>query len=791
LNADGSFSYTPAAGYSGPDSFSYFASDGSAGTNSTSSPVTVSLSVRSINHEPVATADSFEVNEDATLVAPSGGAPGVLANDSDSDGDVLMAILATGPLHGTLSLSADGSFTYTPVANFNGADLFSYRASDGQTSSAPATVTITIHPINDAPLAVDDTNYVTSENVPLDVPAAAGVLANDLDADGNALTAVLVSTTTNGTLTLNASGAFIYASVTAGVDHFTYRAYDGTTTSQVATVTITVLPANSGPLAQNDSYATDEDIALVLPAPGVLANDSDADGNSLSAVLAGGPTHGTLSLNNDGSFIYSPESNFSGNDSFSYRASDGTTNSSIAIVSLLVRPVNDAPVLAHIGDKSVTKGNLLTFTAWATDVDASQSLAFSLDAGAPAGANINASSGVFTWMPLDVSGPSTNFVTVRVTDNGSPALSAAETFAIVVNEVIHVSISDVTVPGGSAGNLEAVFEVNLSSPSSETVSVDFATADGTALANADYVPATGTLIFPPGVTNQSIEVTVNGNSAATIERTFFVNLFNANPQGGTVIDDNEGIATIGVEAAGGLAINDVSMAEGDAGLLNAMFTVSLHPPSDRVVTVRYAALKGSATALKDFRPKRGVLKFLPGTTSQTVALPVVGDRLSESNETFTVNLSKSVNAVIARGQGSATIMDNDPLPDMTIADAIVTEPNVGTRFLNFTVRLSARSGRLITVDFATADGTATADEDYVPASGTLIFPPNVTKRRIVIALIGDRLNEDNETFVVNLTNAVNANIADGQAIGVIANNDPLPRTSGDARPYRQRVHLRE
>src|SRR5207247_1834089 len=192
-------------------------------------------------------------------------APGVLANDSDLDGDALTAIVVSLPTHGSLTLSTNGSFIYTPAPNYNGPDSFTYKANDGQADSAPATVNITVLPINDPPgtsgATVADDSYTTPEDTQLTVNAP-GVLANDSDADGDALSAVLVSNPTHGTLTLNSDGSLVYTPALNfnGTDSFTYKASDGQAQGGVATVTITVTPVNDAPLAANDdSYTTPEE----------------------------------------------------------------------------------------------------------------------------------------------------------------------------------------------------------------------------------------------------------------------------------------------------------------------------------------------------------------------------------------------------------------------------------------------------------------------------------------------------------------------------------------------------
>jgi len=201
--------------------------------------------VNGSNTAPVAAADCYTTNEDTPLTVIL---PGLLANDSDADGNTLTAVLVAGPAHGTLTLNANGSFTYTPNANFNGDDTFTYRANDGTANSNIATVAITVCPINDAPVASND-NYVTNQNTPLTVTVP-GVLANDTDVEGSALTAILNSGPSHGTLTLNANGSFTYTATTGytGSDSFTYRASDGTTTSAIAMVTITVNAVANAPL---------------------------------------------------------------------------------------------------------------------------------------------------------------------------------------------------------------------------------------------------------------------------------------------------------------------------------------------------------------------------------------------------------------------------------------------------------------------------------------------------------------------------------------------------------------
>lgn len=304
--------------------------------------MTVSLIVELVNDTPVAENDAFAIAEDNTLTVLA--AAGVLANDSDPD-SVETAVLVTDVSDGTLTLNADGSFTYTPDANFDGADSFTYRAVDGNTQSALATVTIDLTPVNDAPVAVADA-YSGIEDVTLTRNAAAGVLANDSDIDSASPTVTLMIDVTDGTLTLNADGSFSYVpdSDFEGSDSFTYRASDGALDSATVAVNLTIGAVNDLPVAVADAYTISEDGTLDITA-GVLLNDTDIESANLTAELVTNVAHGTLTLDADGTFLYQPAADYFGPDTFQYRAHDGADPSSAVTVAIDVTPVNDAPTV--------------------------------------------------------------------------------------------------------------------------------------------------------------------------------------------------------------------------------------------------------------------------------------------------------------------------------------------------------------------------------------------------------------------------------------------------------------
>jgi hypothetical protein len=254
----------------------------------------------------------------------------VLANDSDPDGDALAVTALSTPANGTVLKNADGSVTYTAKSGFVGTDTFTYQATDGAANSNTATVTVQVTALtNSAPVAKNDT-ATTNKGVPVTI----AVLANDTDPDGDLLSVKSFSQPANGSVSVNASGVFTYTPKAgfAGTDTFTYVVSDGTTTSNTATVTIQVV--NRPPVAVNDTASTSKGTTVRIP---VLANDSDPDGDALTVVGLTQPVNGTLTLNPDGTVSYTPKKGFTGTDSFTYKASDGTTTSNTATVTITVK----------------------------------------------------------------------------------------------------------------------------------------------------------------------------------------------------------------------------------------------------------------------------------------------------------------------------------------------------------------------------------------------------------------------------------------------------------------------
>ena len=425
LNSDGSFDYTPSLNFRGLDTFTYLVNDGSLN----SSIATVTINVINTNHAPVAGDDAYSTAEDTPL---SMTLPGVLGNDTDADSDPLTALRMAGPTHGTVTLNSDGTFLYTPAANFNGIDSFTYLTNDGSVDSNVATVTITVGAVNDAPVAVSD-SYTTSEDTPLNV--LTGILINDSDVDGDALTIVKLLDPTHGTLTLNTDGTFQYvpAANYSGSDNFTYFVTDGSLNSNTVNVTLTVTPVNDTPVAVNESYAINEDSPLSVSLPGVLANDSDTDGNLLSATRVTGPAHGTLTLNANGSFLYVPAPNYNGTDSFTYRASDGTLTSNLATVTITIASVNDAPFAGN-DNYSIDQDGVLNITprgVLLNDSDADGDiLSAAIAVGPTHGTLVLNSDGSFRYAPTPGFSGTDSF-TYRASDAFASSAAATVTLTVI------------------------------------------------------------------------------------------------------------------------------------------------------------------------------------------------------------------------------------------------------------------------------------------------------------------------------------------------------------------------
>ncbi|WP_165252755.1 Ig-like domain-containing protein [Paludisphaera soli] len=325
-----------------------------------SSTVTAGDAVTVIGTQvPTAGGDAYGAQKSTTLAVA---APGVLANDASPSGRTLAAVLVAGPSRGSLSLHPDGSFAYAPYGSYLGFDTFSYRVTDGVYTSNVATVGLSVAGVNDAPASGDDSyELVTSGQTSQLRIQAPGVLANDGDPNGQPITASLASSPTHGTVALNPDGSFTYTPTGGfyGVDRFTYRASDGALGGVPATVSITVY---GRPTAVSESYSTPQDTPLTVASPGVLGNDVSPNGLPLRPYVSAAPNNGTLALNPDGSFTYTPRAGFVGRDAFAYYVYDGKQSSATVVDTIDVAFV-DRPPFAGDDAYSYRPGSPLTVAA--------------------------------------------------------------------------------------------------------------------------------------------------------------------------------------------------------------------------------------------------------------------------------------------------------------------------------------------------------------------------------------------------------------------------------------------
>ena len=299
------------------------------------------------NQAPMADAQAVSTAEDSAL--------GIILSGSDPENETLTFSVASGPAHGVLSGAAP-TLTYTPAADFNGADSFSFVANDGHTSSAPAVVNISVAAVNDAPMATPLV-VVTQQETPVAINLTGS------DVDGDALTFNVITIPAHGTLSGEAPG-LTYTPETSylGNDSFTFTASDGLSVSGPATVEITVTQVNQQPVADGQTLVTAEDTLLA-----VVLSGSDPDGDAITFTVASGPLHGVLS-GSAPNLTYTPAANYNGSDSFTFIVYDGQVNSLPATIDIAVLAVNDSPV-ANPQSVTAQQDTAISITLSGSDAD--------------------------------------------------------------------------------------------------------------------------------------------------------------------------------------------------------------------------------------------------------------------------------------------------------------------------------------------------------------------------------------------------------------------------------------
>jgi hypothetical protein len=402
---------------------------------------------------------------------------------------------------------------------------------------------------------------------------------------------------------------------------------------------------------------------------------------------------------------------------------------------------------------------------------------------ATAGSDYTAKSGT-----LSLSNGGCHCATISVPILGDTMFEGTETFTVNLSNPVNATIADAqgvgtiydnegppafvvgdTSADESAGKV--TFTVVLTSSTGGTQTVDYATADGTAVAGSDYTAKSGTLSFTGGQTSKTIDVTVADDALNEADETFNLVLSN----GTVTIDDTTGVATIlDNDAEPTVSVSDATAAE-NAGPL--AFTISLSAVSGQEVDVDYTTTDGTAVAGDDYTATSGTAVIPAGQTSVEIDVPVSDDAVHESDETLTLDLSLPYNSSIADAQGLGTITNDDAVPEASIGDVSLAEGNTGTTPATFDVTLNHPADTTLTVDWATADGTAVAGSDYASGSGTASFAPGETAKQISVDVVGDDLEEADETFTVTLSNPSGTTIGTGTGTATITNDDVAPVVS--------------
>ncbi|CAN7489240.1 tandem-95 repeat protein [Variovorax paradoxus] len=398
VNADGTYTYVPGPNFNGTDSFTVTVSDGHGGTTTS----TVNVTVNPVNDLPTVPDYTQTTHEDTPV---SGQVIG-----TDVDGDALTYVKGSDPAHGTVTVNADGTYTYVPGANFNGTDSFTVTVSDGHGGTTTSTVTVTINPVNDAPVFVDGggtpVNTTDGYVFGYDENRPAGAVLGTVhatDGDSATVTYSILSGNDNGyfaidpvtgEISLTPAGAAAFVNdyeAGANAHALVVGANDGTVTTNIP-VTLNEQNINDAPKAPDDTKTTNED----TPVSGQVIG-TDVDGDTLSYVKGSDPAHGTVTVNADGTYTYVPGANFNGTDSFTVTVSDGHGGTTTSTVTVTVNPVNDAPVFVDGGGTPVntTDGYVFGYdenrpagavlgTVHATDVD-SATVTYSILSGNDSG----------------------------------------------------------------------------------------------------------------------------------------------------------------------------------------------------------------------------------------------------------------------------------------------------------------------------------------------------------------------------------------------------------------------
>ncbi len=646
IQPDGTIDYTPNQDFNGTDTITYTISDGNGGT----STATVTVTVGAVNDPPVAVDDATVTDEEVPVTIP------VLANDSDVDGDPLTVTSASAP-NGTVVINADGTVTYTPDPDFNGTDTITYVISDGEGGTDTAIVNVTVNPVNDAPVAVDDV-----ATTPEDTPITLNVLNNDSDVDGDPLI-VTGATSPDGQVTINPDGTVTFTPDPDfnGTTTVTYTISDGNGGTATATVTLTVDPVNDAPVATPDIAQTDEDTPVIVS---VLDNDTDVDGDPLTITAASAP-NGTVVINADGTVTYTPDPDFNGTDTITYTVSDGNGGFATTTATVTVNPVNDVPVAVD-DIVSTPEDAPVTIPVLGNDTDADGDPLTVTEATSPNGTVTINPDGTITFTPdPDFNGPTT--ITYTVSDgNGGTATATVTVDVTPVNDVPVVTPAVAETPEDTPVTLSPLD--NATDVDGDPLVISSATApNGTVTINPD-----GTITYTPdpnfnGTDVITYQVSDGNGGFTTATITVTVTPVNDPPVAANDIADTDEERPVVIPVLANdvdldgdpLTVTNVSAANGTV-VINPHGTITYTPNLDffGTDTITYTISDGNG-----------------GTSTATVAVTVRNTNevpVDGNEEVFGIGGAETIIDVLANGSDP----DGDPLSVFT------AKVDVGTVVIN-------------------------------------------------------------------------------------------------------------
>ncbi|MCV7419785.1 tandem-95 repeat protein [Mycobacterium yunnanensis] len=714
MQSDGTFTYQPQQGYVGPDEFDYTAI--SVGTGSSASTV-VSIAVLP-NQPPTAVDDSFTTSRTPFTTSAT-------SNDSGSQAGFVV-VAHTDPANGSVTMDETGVFTYTAHPGFLGEDSFTYTIADSRNQTATATVTITV--VNAGytppPFVVGDAVFT-----PVDTAVSITVLANDFGFSGNPLTATVGNQPRSGVVSDDGTGTFVYTPNAGfvGVDSFTYAAADGVGGSSTATVTVNVGRYFNDPLVGRDYYDATKDTPLVVsPQWGVLSNDFDPDGDSMTAAVTQQPAYGTVVMASDGSFVYTPAAGFLGQDVFSYTATDSTMAANTTTVTITVKVAPNLPPQANFDGYQTYVGVPVTLDLLANDSDPEGAPLTARIVTKPTSGTVTTNSdGTFTYTPA------TGFVgTVEFRYAVSDGVNEAEANVMVtVVEENHAPTANddaVTFPNG----IQVIVDVLANDTDPE----------GDYLYVSDYgTPAHGTT---GGNLGGTIEYTPEPDFSGTDQFTYQISDAFGNTSTATVTvtilppripptaNDDTAVTAMDTPV-------DIDVLTNDSNPSNDVLTVAIDTPPDRGQasvaqdgTLHYTpppGFTGIDYVSYTITNAAGMVSFASVTI--TVTGSDDGGSPSEPGATrFTVSTGTTLRVTAAKG-----VVGNDYLAQGARA-GLVDGPTHGTLSLNGdgSFAYTPATGFVGTDSFTYyigtsewGDGPFTATVEVTPSAGAVVGVPTV------------------------------------------------------------------